>query len=132
MTFDLWLTSCECRPANIRWVHCLVGYSAGYSILRLFRTSSKAALFPSTTPGQKSFYIPANRTQVSYSLKIQYTFNILISRCIYSVFVMHRRTDLWGPDGAFLPSVVMLSPIKPIQHPRSTLTGSSMKDWANT
>jgi hypothetical protein len=26
----------------------------------------------------------------------------LISRCIYSVFLMHRREDLWGPDGQSL------------------------------
>lgn len=31
-------------------------------------------------PGKKPFYIPAN------------------TRIVYSVFVMHRRLDLWGPD----------------------------------
>ncbi|KAF8219014.1 cytochrome P450 monooxygenase pc-3 [Tricholoma matsutake] len=55
--------------------------------LQHFRTSNKATVFPSNTPGQKPFYVPANRTQASCFLK-----------CVYSVLVMHRRTDLWGPD----------------------------------
>ncbi|KAJ7174420.1 cytochrome P450 [Mycena filopes] len=44
------------------------------------RSSKKATTWPSTTSGGKPFYVPANTT------------------CRYSVFWMHRRTDLWGPD----------------------------------
>lgn len=30
-------------------------------------------------------------------------------RCIYSIFLMHRREDLWGPDGQFWFSSFMAS-----------------------
>ncbi|KAF8075954.1 cytochrome P450 monooxygenase pc-3 [Lyophyllum atratum] len=43
------------------------------------RTTKKPVLWPSKIGG-KPFYIPAN------------------SKTPYSVFLMHRRTDLWGPD----------------------------------
>ncbi|KAF8998685.1 cytochrome P450 [Cyathus striatus] len=56
-------------------------------VLRLYppvpfneRISNKDAIFPSSVPGSRPLYVPA------------------LSRCVYSVFVMHRRTDLWGPD----------------------------------
>ncbi|KAF9000997.1 cytochrome P450 [Cyathus striatus] len=44
------------------------------------RTANKDTVFESKTPGAVPLYIPAG-TRVSYS-----------------VFMMHRRTDLWGPD----------------------------------
>ncbi|KAF8147490.1 cytochrome P450 [Crassisporium funariophilum] len=56
-------------------------------VLRLYppvpfnsRMSCKAAIWTSKTPGSKPYYVPAN------------------TRVFYSVFIMHRRTDLWGPD----------------------------------
>ncbi|KAJ7097078.1 cytochrome P450 [Mycena belliarum] len=45
-----------------------------------FRTSTKGVVWPATTPGAKPFYIPPN-TMIPYG-----------------PIVMHRRTDLWGPD----------------------------------
>ncbi|KAF4615947.1 hypothetical protein D9613_011384 [Agrocybe pediades] len=44
------------------------------------RTSKRATTWQNKVPGEKPFYIPAN------------------TRTPYSVFVMHRRTDLWGQD----------------------------------
>ncbi|KIK51348.1 hypothetical protein GYMLUDRAFT_50586 [Collybiopsis luxurians FD-317 M1] len=44
------------------------------------RSSVEAATWPSDDPSQPPIYIPPN-TQI-----------------IYSVFMMHRRKDLWGPD----------------------------------
>jgi cytochrome P450 len=44
------------------------------------RASVKATTFPPTTPGSKPFFIPAK------------------SQFMYSVFIMQRRKDLWGPD----------------------------------
>ena len=42
------------------------------------------------------------RTQGT-SYRILSNFNLLIHfyRSLYTVFLMHRRTDLWGPDGDF-------------------------------
>ncbi|KZP20536.1 cytochrome P450 [Athelia psychrophila] len=55
--------------------------------LRLFppvpfnvRGTVRETMWPSTNPTEKPFYIPAK------------------SSCLYSVFAMHRRTDLWGSD----------------------------------
>jgi cytochrome P450 len=56
-------------------------------VLRLYppvpvdtRFTNKAVVFPAVDSSSKSIYIPANTV------------------CIYSVLLMHRRTDLWGPD----------------------------------
>ncbi|KAG7443774.1 cytochrome P450 monooxygenase pc-3 [Guyanagaster necrorhizus] len=44
------------------------------------RDSINATTFPSDNPSEKPLYIPAHTT------------------ILYSVFLMHRRKDLWGPD----------------------------------
>ncbi|KAK0473656.1 cytochrome P450 monooxygenase pc-1 [Armillaria luteobubalina] len=50
--------------------------------LRLYPAvdSISATTFPSEEPSEKPFYIPAS------------------TKILYSVFLMHRRKDLWGPD----------------------------------
>ncbi|KAF8998684.1 cytochrome P450 [Cyathus striatus] len=56
-------------------------------VLRLYpavpfngRMSNRDTVLHSSTPGVPPLYVPAR------------------TRCLYSVFIMHRRTDLWGPD----------------------------------
>ncbi|KAI1783318.1 cytochrome P450 [Ganoderma leucocontextum] len=56
-------------------------------VLRLYppvplnsRYTIKGMTWKSTQPGQPDFYIPPR------------------TRCLYSVLLMHRRKDLWGPD----------------------------------
>ncbi|KAJ7499692.1 cytochrome P450 monooxygenase pc-3 [Mycena latifolia] len=44
------------------------------------RTSKNATTWPATSPGGRPLYVPAQ------------------TKIIYAVFLMHRRTDLWGPD----------------------------------
>ncbi|KAI0318188.1 cytochrome P450 [Amylostereum chailletii] len=44
------------------------------------RMANKETLLPPSTPGGSPYYVPKN------------------AQCVYSTFVMQRRTDLWGPD----------------------------------
>ncbi|KAJ7165579.1 cytochrome P450 [Mycena crocata] len=44
------------------------------------RTSKDATTWPATTYGGRPLYVPAK------------------TKIVYTVFLMHRRTDLWGPD----------------------------------
>ena len=42
------------------------------------------------------------RTQGTlFSIPLKFNLLIHFSRSLYTVFLMHRRTDLWGPDGDF-------------------------------
>ena len=58
--------------------------------------------------GGKPFYIPANTrfaflyiTYISFRLAFVHTTFHRNNRIAYSVYAMHRRVDLWGPDGQF-------------------------------
>ncbi|KIP04058.1 hypothetical protein PHLGIDRAFT_129763 [Phlebiopsis gigantea 11061_1 CR5-6] len=44
------------------------------------RFSTRSTVWPALSPGGQPIYVPPN------------------TRCLYSVFIMHRRKDLWGPD----------------------------------
>jgi len=73
------------RPEDIRSMRYL--RAVLNEVLRLWppvpyngRTCREATLLPNKEPGRKPFYVPAG------------------TRCTYSVFNMHRRKDLWGPD----------------------------------
>ena len=47
------------------------------------RESVNARVWPNPDPTQKPYYIPAK------------------TKVVYSVFMMQKRTDLWGPDGKY-------------------------------
>ncbi len=53
----------------------------GVPDLTIYRCSIKGMTWKSNQPGEPDFYIPPR------------------TRCLYSVLLMHRRKDLWGPDG---------------------------------
>lgn len=65
------------------------------------RTSCEDVLWPAQQPGEKPIFVPAG------------------TLCTYSVFVMHRRKDLWGEDAddfdpmRFLDERVKFQTVKP-------------------
>ncbi|KAF4568490.1 hypothetical protein EYR36_010502 [Pleurotus pulmonarius] len=58
------------------------------------RTSIEPTVWPSPDPNEKPIYIPA-KTKMSYS-----------------VMLMHRRKDLWGPDGMDLSLLTIVTSLK--------------------
>ncbi|TFY82265.1 hypothetical protein EWM64_g1746 [Hericium alpestre] len=64
------------------------------------RRSSEPTLWPAKEPGGKPFYIPPQTKHVIQIMGLQIASNYRTFRCAYSVMLMHRRTDLWGPDAA--------------------------------
>ncbi|KAF7356115.1 Cytochrome P450 52E1 [Mycena venus] len=64
-------------PFNVRQV-IFHAFSDEYSSTS--RENINATVWPSADPNEKPFYLPAG------------------SKLSYSVFMMHRRKDLWGPD----------------------------------
>ncbi|KAK0462778.1 cytochrome P450 monooxygenase pc-3 [Armillaria novae-zelandiae] len=64
-------------PENARW-GVLFRFSA--SLMPSFSISSSRVATTLPNKGRTPYYIPRN------------------TRVVYSVFLMHRRTDLWGPD----------------------------------
>ena len=64
-----------------------------------YRISNKAVILPAANSSSPPIYIPA-QTKCVFSLWSPYTDGNGF-RCIYSVLIMHRRTDLWGPDGMY-------------------------------
>lgn len=63
------------------------------------RTTNKAVIWPSLTPGAKPYYIPAGtRFERCICSGFVFVLTSLPIRCPYSVFLMQRRKDLWGAD----------------------------------
>ena len=85
-------------------------YIPSLPILRLclmtFRFTNKAVVLPAINSSSKSIYIPANTLFVLHFFLFRDYMYLFIDRngcsCLYSVLVMHRRTDLWGPDGIMI------------------------------
>ena len=64
----------------------------------MYRFTNKAVVLPAVDSSSKPIYIPAG-TKFAVHTVSWVTVYWLDCSCIYSVLVMHRRTDLWGPDG---------------------------------
>ena len=63
------------------------------------RLTNKAVVLPAANSSSKPIYIPANTQSVLFCRPYVFFYWLRSFRFIYSVLVMHRRTDLWGPDG---------------------------------
>lgn len=105
------------------------------------RAAINATTLSNKTPGAKPWYVPARTTYVfehSFTRSLVLTIHIYICtcRCIYSLFVMHRRTDLWGPDGKLTqvdPQQVAYHDTSCcIQRPSLIRTASSTHGYTNT
>ncbi|KAJ7485205.1 cytochrome P450 monooxygenase pc-2 [Mycena galericulata] len=65
------------------------------------RVSKNATTWPPIKPGDKPLYVPAHTNSVPSRLSFRGIPQPLTPGSIrYSVFWMHRRTDLWGPDAS--------------------------------
>ncbi|KAJ3964003.1 cytochrome P450 [Lentinula raphanica] len=62
--------------------------------------SNKYTTLPPIMPGEKPFLYLRGPGQDEFKLvqNVLHSHRFNVSRCIYSVFVMHRPVDSWGPD----------------------------------
>ena len=81
--------------------------------LMISRFTNKAVVIPAAHNGSKPIYIPA-KTKYDclyyclFGVKNRFIIDCIYYSCIYSVLIMHRRTDLWGPDGKMMIITISL------------------------
>ena len=69
-----------------------------FTLLSRYRVNNKAVVFPAANSSSPPIYVAA-QTKCVFSVRSSYITDGNGFRCLYSVLIMHRRTDLWGPDG---------------------------------
>ena len=62
------------------------------------RENIRPTSLPNPDPNDKPFYIPAGTKYVLLA-RFKIVDSFAFFRIVYSVFMMHRRKDLWGSDG---------------------------------
>lgn len=86
-------------PFNSRY-HFLLYISELLSISLLLDTQKPPLFYRRKMASRPYISLRVSSMFTSSVFDIVYAHNL--SRCVYSVFLMHRREDLWGADGMFL------------------------------
>jgi len=61
--------------------------------------TTEPAILPSENGGPPMFVPAGSRYEALQLRRCRLSLNEPRLSVVYSVFLMHRRTDLWGPDG---------------------------------
>jgi hypothetical protein len=127
--FTAWLIA-VCRPFNIRCVKHSMFTRICSRCNDNDSESVKASTLPATSPLDKPIYVPP-RTRYDCIFVLIFKHDAHNGPSVsYSVFLMHRRKDLWGPDGTPFPGLNDLH--SHFCQPRNSIpTASSTKGYIN-